>query len=245
MTNFKSYFFILQINVFVLILLSSLITTELFSQSKSELRRKKYKDNTSLDDIKPEEIPVINPWTGKEEKVRGIPIDGEVAKVVIEDGDTLHVFEMEEVLIFAPKVFKNRYEQARYNRLVRNVKRVYPYAKIAGRKYREYNEMLLNEPNERKRNELMKEAENELKETFEGDLRRLTISQGFILVKLIDRETQNTTYEVLKEFRGVFSAVFWQGLGRLFGYNLKSQYDPKGEDRLIEEIIVMIEAGAI
>lgn len=91
----------------------------------------------------------------------------------------------------------------------------------------------------------MKRAEDELRASFEKELRGLTISQGLILVKLIDRETSHTTYEVLQEFRGAAAAVFWQGLGRLFGYNLRVEYDPIGEDKMIEEIIQMIEAGAI
>ncbi|MFW5793143.1 MAG: DUF4294 domain-containing protein [Bacteroidota bacterium] len=243
MIHFKKLFqFTSQLLPLILLSLFFLMSGSIMSQSKRELRRA-----NSLDSLEVyKNIEKLQKSIEENSKKKTlIDIDGEVRQAIITDGDTLYVFEMEEVLIFAPRKFKNRYEQARYNRLVRNVKRVYPYAKIAGEKYREYNEMLLAEPNEKKRDELMKEAEQDIKDSFEGDLRKLTISQGFILVKLVDRETQNTTYEVLKEFRGVFSAVFWQGLGRLFGYNLKSQYDAEGEDRLIEEIIIMIEAGAI
>ncbi|MBS4014721.1 MAG: DUF4294 domain-containing protein [Bacteroidetes bacterium] len=172
-------------------------------------------------------------------------IQGTVMQKVIVGGDTLLLSELQEVVILAPREFKSRLDQVRYNRLMRNVKKVYPYAKLAGEKFREYNELLINETSERKKSALMKQAEEELRESFEAELKKLTITQGIILVKLIDRETQNTTYEILKEFRGVFSAVFWQGLGRLFGYNLKTKYDPKGEDKLIEEIIMMIEWGII
>ena len=84
-----------------------------------------------------------------------------------------------------------------------------------------------------------------LQSEFEGELKKLTIKQGIILVKLIDRETGNTSYELVKQLRGSFSAFLWQSLARLFGSNLKLEYDPYGEDKLIEEIVVMIEQGVI
>lgn len=80
---------------------------------------------------------------------------------------------------------------------------------------------------------------------FEDDVKNLTITQGRILLKLIDRETGNTTYLILQDLKGNFSAVFWQTVARVFGSNLKSEYDPKGEDHLIEQIVQMIEAGQL
>ena len=87
--------------------------------------------------------------------------------------------------------------------------------------------------------------EDELREEYEGDLRKLTITQGIILIKLVDRETGDTSYELVKQFRGSFSAFFWQQLARLFGHNLKLQYEPYGEDYLIEEVVQLIEAGKV
>jgi hypothetical protein len=84
-----------------------------------------------------------------------------------------------------------------------------------------------------------------LRAQFENELVNLTITQGKILIKLVDRETGNTTYEVLKELKGGFSAFIFQGIARLFGSNLKSEYDAKEEDRMIEDIIVRIENGQI
>ena len=91
----------------------------------------------------------------------------------------------------------------------------------------------------------IKETENKIRTEFEEDVKRLTITQGRILIKLIDRETGNTTYQVLQNVKGNVSAVFWQAIARIFGSNLKSEYDPYGEDELIERIIVMIEAGQL
>jgi hypothetical protein len=109
----------------------------------------------------------------------------------------------------------------------------------------EYSEMLAEIDSEIQRKRVSREIEREIRDEFEGELMRLTISQGHILIKLIDRETQHTSYDVLKDFRGNFTAVFWQSFGRIFGYNLKSEYDPNGEDKLIEEIVQLIEMGAI
>ena len=80
---------------------------------------------------------------------------------------------------------------------------------------------------------------------FEKEVRKLTVSQGIILVKLIDRETGRTSYQVIKELKGNVTAFFWQGIARIFGNNLKTEYDPEGEDRVIEDIVLGIEAGFI
>jgi len=173
------------------------------------------------------------------------PGPGITRKATIYQGDTIPYIELPTIRYFAPRIFPNRFEEARYYRLVRNVKRVYPYARLAGIKFQEYSELLEGIESESQKRRVTKEIEQQIKDEFEGELRRLTFTQGHILIKLIDRETKHTSYEVLRDFRGVFSAVFWQSFGRVFGYNLKNQYDPLGEDRLIEEIVQLIEQGAI
>ena len=170
---------------------------------------------------------------------------GSTVRARVVDGDTIPYIELPQVYFFAPRVFKNRFEEYRYRRLVQNVKRVYPYARLAGIKFDEYSEMLVSIERESDRRRAMRQAEDELRAQFESDLRRLTFSQGLILIKLVDRETKHTSYDLLKEFRGNLTAMFWQSLGRIFGYNLRTEYDPTGEDRLIEEIVQLIEAGAI
>jgi hypothetical protein len=89
----------------------------------------------------------------------------------------------------------------------------------------------------------MKVAEKELKAQFEDQLKDLTMNQGRILLKLIDRETGNTSYQLVKDFRGGFQAFMWQGVARLFGNNMKAEYDPEGEDVMIERAIKLVEAG--
>lgn len=163
----------------------------------------------------------------------------------IEAGDTIILVYLDPVVILSPKKFKSKADQKRYNKLVYNVKKVYPYAKIAGQKMREYDQQLRAAKNDRERKKLMKKAEDELRAEYEVKLRKFTFTQGRILIKLIDRETTQTSYVLLSEMRGTVSAALWQGVGRLFGYNLKSEYDPDGEDKEIEEIVKMIEVGAI
>ncbi|MBC8146971.1 MAG: DUF4294 domain-containing protein [Bacteroidetes bacterium] len=170
---------------------------------------------------------------------------GVVAQVVIVDGDTIPMIHLSEVTIFSPLVFKNKRDARQFGRLVAYVKKVYPYAKIAGAKFNEYNTLLAQTTNEKEKKKLMKKAEEDIKAEFEGELKKLTFSQGKILIKLIDRETQFTSFELVKELRGRVMAAFWQGLARIFGYNLKVEYDPDGKDKRIELIVRMIEAGAL
>lgn len=166
-------------------------------------------------------------------------------RATVLDGDTIPYIELQPFNLFAPRVFTSRAAAMRYQRLVFNVRKVYPYARLAGIKLREYNEELAQMHSDAERRRAVRQIEREIREEFEADLMKLTRTQGLILIKLIDRETQHTSYELLRDFRGMVSAVFWQSLGRLFGYNLKTSYDPHGEDFLIEEIVLMIEAGLL
>jgi hypothetical protein len=109
----------------------------------------------------------------------------------------------------------------------------------------QYDRLLSNAKTEREKRRLMRKAEDELNERFGDDLKKLTFTQGHILLKLIDRETGETSYELLQELRGKFRAFFWQSFARIFGYDLKSDYDPDGRDKKIEEIVTLIEQGRI
>ncbi len=173
------------------------------------------------------------------------PVSGETVAARVENGDTLLIIELQPVDVVAPRVFDSRLEAWRYNRLVRNVKAAYPFAKLAGEMFEEYGEYIMSLESDRERRRFTREMEREIREELEDDLRRLTVTQGFILIKLIDRETQHTTYDILKDYRGTFSAIFWQSLSRLFGLNLRTEYDPYGSDRMIEEIVQMIEADRL
>jgi hypothetical protein len=123
------------------------------------------------------------------------------------------------------------------------VKKVYPYAILAAAKLKEYNQIMEKMTDERTKKAYLKTVEKELKAEFEEPLKNLTTTQGRILLKLIDRETGNTSYELVKNFRGGFQAFMWQGVARLFGNNMKAEYDPNGEDIMVERAIKLVEAG--
>jgi len=163
----------------------------------------------------------------------------------VEDDDTLITASLPEYCVTGKLTGKFKRMERRHTKLVYNVKKVYPYAKLAGIKLMEYETILMNAANDKERRRIMKQAEDELRNEFEDDLKKLTFKQGAILIKLVDRETGNSSYELVQELRGKFVAFFWQAFARLFGYNLKEEYDPDGADREIEEIVVMIENGQI
>lgn len=172
---------------------------------------------------------------------------GVIMPAKIENGDTIILANLEEMSIptYTPPSFENKKEAQRYWTLVYNLRKVYPYAKMAREKLTEMNEHFKTLRTEKEKKEYTKQVEREIREQFEERLKNLTRTQGALLIKLIDRETGRTSYELVKEFRGNFSAFFWQTLARLFGQNLKNKYDPAGTDKPIEEIITAIEAGAI
>jgi hypothetical protein len=161
------------------------------------------------------------------------------------DGVTLPEVEIKEVTVVAHPRFAKKSDFRKYERLVYNLKRVYPYALLVRSRLNRVDEALKNIKSEKERKDYMKSVEKDVFANYEGDIRDMTITQGRLLIKLIDRETQNTSYTLIKEYRGKLAAAFWQGIARIFGTNLKEEYDPFGEDALIELIIQEIEAGGL
>ena len=159
------------------------------------------------------------------------------------DGVTLPEVEIKEVTVYAHPQFPKKSDFRKYERLVYNLKRVYPYALIVRNKLAQVDNDISKIKDEKERKEYLKKVEKNVFAEYEGDIRDMTISQGRLLIKLIDRETQNTSYVLIKDYRGKFAAAFWQGIARIFGTNLKEEYDPSGEDAIIESIITEIEAG--
>jgi hypothetical protein len=159
------------------------------------------------------------------------------------NGDTIPSIRLPEVWIYAEYSYKNRKQYEAWTRTKYNVKKVYPYAILAAAKLKEYNRILEKIPDEKTKKAYMKTVEKELKAEFEEPLKNLTMTQGKILLKLIDRETGNTSFELVKDLRGGFQAFMWQSVARIFGSNMKSEYDPTGEDIMIERAIKLVEAG--
>ncbi|MDB9726029.1 DUF4294 domain-containing protein, partial [Salibacteraceae bacterium] len=159
------------------------------------------------------------------------------------DGDTVPVVFMNPYSVWEQRVFKSKREEKKYNRLQRYVKIVYPYAKKANELLAKYEAEIAAEENPRERKKYYKKVEEELLAEYGADMKEMTTSQGRILIKLIDRETERTSYELVKEFRSGVTAFFWQGIAKLFSQDLKSEYDANTEDKYIEDIVVAIEQG--
>lgn len=168
-----------------------------------------------------------------------------VTRGVVEGKDTIPIVELPELVIYDRQDFEYLYLKRRNRRLVKNVKKVYPYSKVAGVKLKELDDHLATIKDEKEQKAYIDHAEKEIMGEFEKEVKKLTVSQGIILVKLIDRETGRTSYQVIKELKGGFTAFFWQGIARFFGNNLKAEYDPEETDRVIEDIVLGIEAGFI
>jgi hypothetical protein len=159
--------------------------------------------------------------------------------------DTIPYIRLPETEVFAVRIFENRRHERQNYRLIQHVKKVYPYARMAGQMLMEYEQVLLEAETDRERRQIMKDLEDQLHREYGDELRNLTFTQGKILIKLIDRETGDTSYDLVRDLRGAFSAFFYQTFARIFGLNLKVSYDPYGEDIHIETIIRMIDRGVI
>lgn len=165
----------------------------------------------------------------------------------VEGNDTILIVYLPEVDIDLMNRYYEITETRQGRRLVNNVRKVFPYAKLAGDKLHEYDTLLANVTSDSERRRMMKQAEEEITTRYSEELEHLNFSQGAILIRLIDRETGNTSYQLVQDLRGKVRAFFYQGFARLWGYNLKTEYDPKNnpEDEQIEVIATLLERGQI
>ena len=177
--------------------------------------------------------------------VTGYSQENKVVNAAIENGDTIPVINLHRVQVSTKRKWKSKTAYNKYKRLEKKVVKVYPLAHLAAQKLEFYAIQLDSVKSEKEKKKFYKKIEQEIKLEYEGQLRNLTVSEGRILIKLLDRETGKSSYSLVSELRGKFSAVFWQGLARVFGHNLKSEYDPNGADKEIEFIVQRIELGII
>lgn len=157
-----------------------------------------------------------------------------------EKGDSIPVIHVLPIYVYSKGV-----DTRRWRKLVDAVKRVYPIAQLAREKMADMEDELSRLKTKKEQKAYVAKVYDEIKEEYTPILKHMTRTQGKVLIKLIDRETEYTAYEILKEFRGGFVAGFWQGISRIFGQNLKNEYDKDGEDRMIEQIVVYYEAGLL
>ncbi len=172
-------------------------------------------------------------------------MNGLVVEACIDKGDTIPYVKLRTVYVYAPLRFKNKREQIRYNKLVRDVKKTLPIAKMINKTIIETYEYLETLPNKKERNKHIKRVEKGLKEQYTPMMKKLTFSQGKLLIRLIDRECNQSSYELVKAFMGPFKAGFYQTFAALFGASLKKEYDPEKQDRITERVITLVENGQL
>lgn len=160
---------------------------------------------------------------------------------VVQNNDTLIHKNIKEVIVMPRQMSKA--QQRKYSRYVYKVKKVYPLAVEARELLKKYEPRYYALEDQRDRRKLMKNLEKELLAAHKEELKKWSISDGRILLKLIHRETERTPYSIIKDFRGDVSAVFWQGIAKLFKNDLKDDFEPYGEDLWLEEIVTLIELG--
>jgi hypothetical protein len=164
---------------------------------------------------------------------------GGVLEMVVLDGDTMYVYNMQTFAVVDLQPYGDKEKDLLFRRLRYHVRKVYPYAKIAADKLTMYNAEIATVKSERKKKKLMKLREKALKEEFEDVIKKMSKTSGRVLIKLIDRETGESTYDIIKEMRGGFKAWTYQGIGKFYGADLKQRYDPKNneEDEMIERVV--------
>jgi len=173
-------------------------------------------------------VPVKFPVRGKNDTIRVASTN--------EDGEMIPWIPLNEVVIYGARIFKTPADRAAFNRLRYNVLKVMPYALFAKRRYEQLERDLAVTTDRKEHKKLVKACDAEIKKMFNTEIKELTITQGQILTKLIDREVGRTTYEIVKETQGGVKAFIYQSVARVVGHNLKSTYNPE-EERDIESII--------
>lgn len=161
------------------------------------------------------------------------------------DGDSILFMQMNNVYVYPQITFKDEKQAAAYLQLVKNVKTVLPLAKEANMILLETYEYLETLPDKKSKDAHMKKVEKCVFETYKPRMKKLTYSQGKLLIKLIYRECNSSTYDIIKAFLGPFRSGFWQAFAWAFGASLKKEYDAEGTDRLTERVVLMVEAGQI
>ena len=163
----------------------------------------------------------------------------------MQNGDTLYLAWLHDVWVYPPLKFKNKKQEKFYWKTVRDVKKTLPYAKMITREMAYADVELAKLPDDRERRKWWRGFERQLYRKYEKDLRGMYASQGRMLMKLMDRETDKTSYELIKKYRGRAAANFWQFVAKLFRNDLKEEYDADDKDKIIERVIHLVESGQL
>lgn len=163
--------------------------------------------------------------------------------VDVQQGDTLITIHLPDVVVYSPLIFKNDKERMAYNKLVRDVKKTLPYAKDVSQSIIESYEMMETMGSSKEKQKFLEDVQKFIMDKYKPKMKKLTRNQGKILVKLIDRECNTSSYEIVKSLLGSFKAGFYNTFAKVFGNDLKAKYDPNGKDKMIERIATQIEQG--
>jgi len=162
-----------------------------------------------------------------------------------ENGDSLTLIVLPDVLVFPPKKNIDEKQIAAYNKLVRDVKKTLPYAKMIYTTLIETYEYMETLPNSKAREQYIKRMETDLFEQYKPELKKMTLTQGKLLIRLVDRECNQTSYELAKAFLGPIRAGFWNFFAGIFGASLKTNWEPTGKDAEAEQVVRLVEAGIL
>lgn len=183
--------------------------------------------------------------TGNAQKLKINTVPEGVQRAVLDGKDTIPIVNLQEIFVYPKMRFKNKREENNYNKLVRDVKKTLPYAKMVYETLIETYEYMETLPTDKARHEHLKRMEKDLFKEYKPELKKLTFSQGKLLIKLIDRECNQSSFNLLRAYLGSFRAGFWNLFAGMFGASLKSEYDPKGKDAMTERVVVLVERGLI
>ena len=163
----------------------------------------------------------------------------------ITENDTFYLARMQDIWVYPTMVFKSKSQERFYWKTVRDVKKTLPFAKELTKEMQAADYQLARLPDDKARRKWWKQHEKYLFKKYEHHFRRMTASQGQMLMKLMDRESDRTSYEIIRHYRGKASANFWQFIAKLFKNDLKEEYDANDKDRIVERVINLVEAGQL
>lgn len=170
---------------------------------------------------------------------------GYLVNAILEKGDTIPVIKLRTLNVFAPLEFKSEKEKLEYLRLIRDVKKTLPYARMISSTMKETYEYIETLSSNKERLAHLKRMEDELYKEYFPEMKKLTLRQGKLLIKLIDRQCGSSGFELVEAFLGSISANIWNIFAKFFGASLKSSYDPQNKDALTERVVILVENGVL
>lgn len=187
---------------------------------------------------------LLSGWTKDCNAQTRKPQDMEILHYVVEGKDTIYIDEIRAAKVFSKLPRQKGREWRRYYRLVHNFSKAYPYALVAKKLVTEADSIIAADRLKgAKREKYIAGVQKELFDVFEGQMRNLTVSQGALIMKLVDREIGKSSYNIIKDYKSGITAGFWQGVAKMFGSDLKKPYDPEGEDAATEELVTLWHDG--